>query len=164
MKKKLSLIISLLSTLSITACAHDDDIVPHNEPNANIVEQLPQMPDTSFFYEQRLFAPGDYGSSNWRIPAILCLDDGTLLIANDKRKYNESDLPQDIDVVSRRSTDNGRTWSEPVTIAQGSGVGHGYGDPGLVQCANGDIICTFAGGNGFWQSTVDSPIDRKSVV
>jgi len=63
------------------------------------------LSDSVFFYEQRLYAPGDYGSRNWRIPAICTLNDGTLLAVNDRRKHNEGDLPQDIDIVCRRSTD-----------------------------------------------------------
>ena len=114
--------------------------------------------DTSFFYRQRLYAPGDYNSTNWRIPAILALSDGSLLAVNDKRKYNEGDLPQDIDIVARRSTDNGRTWSEPVTIAAGQGVKKGFGDPALVVTEKGEVICAFAGGNGYFQSTEDDPI------
>lgn len=114
--------------------------------------------DTSFFYRQRLYAPGDYNSTNWRIPAILALSDGSLLAVNDKRKYNEGDLPQDIDIVARRSTDNGRTWSEPVTIAAGKGVKKGFGDPALVETETGEVICVFVGGNGLWQSTATDPI------
>ena len=119
--------------------------------------QDPQQQDALQCFEQCLFSPGDYSSANWRIPAILCLDDGTLLITCDKRKNNESDLPEDIDIVSRRSTDRGKTWSDPVTIAEGTGYKHGYGDAALVQCANGDIICVFVGGNGLWASTESDP-------
>ena len=114
--------------------------------------------DSVFFYEQRLYAPGDYGSRNWRIPAICTLGDGTLLAVCDKRKHNEGDLPQDIDIVCRRSTDNGRTWSPPATIAQGKGLKQGYGDPALVVCQNGDVVLTFVGGNGLFASTADDPI------
>ena len=114
--------------------------------------------DTSSFYRQRLYAPGDYGSANWRIPAILALSDGSLLAVNDKRKFNEGDLPQDIDIVARRSTDNGRTWSDPVTIAAGKGVKKGFGDPALVETGTGEVICVFAGGNGYFQSTEEDPI------
>ncbi|MBQ9509157.1 MAG: exo-alpha-sialidase [Bacteroidales bacterium] len=114
--------------------------------------------DTSSFYRQRLYAPGEYGSANWRIPAILALSDGSLLAVNDKRKFNEGDLPQDIDIVARRSTDNGRTWSEPVTIAAGKGVKKGFGDPALVETETSEVICAFAGGNGYFQSTEEDPI------
>lgn len=109
-----------------------------------------------------LFMPGDYGSKNYRIPALRVLQDGSILIANDKRKYNETDLPEDIDIVSRRSTDGGRTWSEPVTIIEGQGYGKGYGDPVLVQAADGTVICGFVGGSGLWGSTLDKP--QKSYI
>lgn len=110
-----------------------------------------------------LYAPGDYGSRNWRIPALRALPDGSLLAVNDKRKYNETDLPHDIDIVARRSTDNGRTWSEPVTIAEGKGFKKGFGDPALAVTADGsEIICVFVGGNGLWASTPDDP--QRSYV
>lgn len=118
----------------------------------------PPAADTIEYYEQCLFRPGDYGSANWRIPAICCLPDGTLLLTCDRRKYNETDLPEDIDIVSRRSTDNGRTWSEPVTIAKGTGKKHGFGDAALVVCENGDVVCVFVGGNGLFASTEADPI------
>lgn len=106
-----------------------------------------------------LYRPGDYGSANWRIPALLCLDDGSLLAVNDKRKYNEGDLPEDIDVVIRRSTDLGRTWSDPQNLIEGRGRERGYGDPALVLCPNGDVLCLLAGHNGYFQSTDANPID-----
>lgn len=114
--------------------------------------------DTAIFYRHRLYAPGDYGSANWRIPALCALPDGSLLAVNDKRKFNEGDLPQDIDIVACRSTDNGRTWSEPVTIVAGQGVKKGFGDPALVVTEKGEVICAFAGGNGYFQSTEEDPI------
>lgn len=126
--------------LTLWGCGHEQ---PEEEP---------------FFYEQRLYAPGDYGSANWRIPALCCLEDGSLLAVCDKRKHNESDLPQDIDIVVRRSTDKGRTWSEPTTLAEGQGVGQGYGDAAVAVAANGDVVCVYVGGNGLWQSTEANPI------
>ena len=89
---------------------------------------------------------------------MLCLDDGTLIATCDRRKADEGDLPHDIDVVMIRSCDNGATWSKPVTIAEGKGLGKGYGDAALVQCADGEVICTFAGAAGFWESTEENPI------
>lgn len=122
------------------------------EKDQPVVEEKP------FFFETRLYAPGDYGSTNWRIPAILSLPDGSLLAVNDKRKYNETDLPEDIDIVARRSSDKGRTWSEPVNIAVGTGVKHGFGDPALVTTTSGEVVCVFVGGNGLWASTESDPI------
>ena len=153
MKHYILTVAALLLVLSVAAC--------HKDPASTadtVSDTTAPVVDTAFFYQQRLYAPGDYGSTNYRIPAIICLEDGTLLAVNDTRKYNESDLPQDIDIVCRRSTDRGRTWSEPVTIARGSGVGHGYGDPALAVTADGDVLCAFAGGNGYFQSSAANPI------
>lgn len=105
----------------------------------------------------KVLGPGCYGSAGYRIPAIITLEDGTLLIATDKRKYNDADLPEDIDIIAQRSTDGGRTWSEPVTVIEGKGFNKGYGDAALVQGASGDIFCAFSGGVGLWASTLENP-------
>ncbi len=104
-----------------------------------------------------LFQPGDYGSRNYRIPAIITADDNSLVVLVDKRKYNETDLPEDIDLITRRSTDNGKTWSEPVTIAEGTGRFQGFGDPGIVKTKSGKLITVFVGGQGLWTSTPEKP-------
>ncbi len=111
----------------------------------------------------RLFAPGDYNSKNYRIPAIITAKDGSLVAMTDKRKNNEADLPQDIDVVVRRSTDMGLTWSEPVTVAEGKGYGKGYGDAALVMAKDGTLIATFVGGPGLWDGTPTNP-NRTYII
>ena len=141
------LILALLMLPAVCGC-HKPEI---EEPG------VPEE-DSIVYYEQCLYRPGDYGSTNWRIPAICCLNDGTLLAVCDKRKNNESDLPEDIDIVMRRSTDNGRTWSEPLTIAEGTGRKQGFGDAALVECENGDVVCVFVGGNGLFASSQADPI------
>ena len=79
-----------------------------------------------------LYQPGDYSSMNYRIPAVITAKDGSIVAVTDKRKFNEGDLPQDIDIVCNRSTDGGHTWSEPYTIALGTGYNHGFGDCALA--------------------------------
>lgn len=123
-----------------------------------------ELSDVTFFYSHRLYSPGDYNSKAWRIPALLCTDNGILLAINDKRKENSADLPNNIDIVCRRSLDNGRTWSEPEYIYQATGVNDGCGDPAIVQAANGDIICAYAGDNGTVQSTLEKPINSYIVI
>ena len=106
-----------------------------------------------------LYHPGDYGSANYRIPAVITAKDGSIVAVTDKRKYNEGDLPQDIVIVCNRSTDGGLTWSEPYTIALGTGVNHGFGDCALAW-SNDDngLIAVFVGGVGLWNSTPTNPI------
>lgn len=105
----------------------------------------------------KVLGAGDYGSAGYRIPAIVTLPDGTLLIATDKRKYNDADLPEDIDVIVQRSTDNGKTWSDPITVIEGQGFAKGYGDAALEVTPSGDVICVFSGGPGLWASTLENP-------
>ena len=106
-----------------------------------------------------LYLPGDYNSTNYRIPAVITAKDGSIVAVTDKRKYNEGDLPEDIDIVCNRSTDGGHTWSEPYTIAMGTGVNHGFGDCALAW-SNDDngLIAGFVGGPGLWYSTPSNPI------
>ena len=113
----------------------------------------------SLFTRTELYHPGDYGSMNYRIPGVIRAKDGSIVAVTDKRKFNEGDLPQDIDIVCNRSTDGGLTWSEPYTIAQGTGVNHGFGDCALAW-SNDDngLIAVFVGGVGLWNSTPSNPI------
>lgn len=104
-----------------------------------------------------LFSCGDGGSKSYRIPAIVTAMDGSLVTATDKRWTGSVDLPNPIDVVIRRSTDKGYSWSESVTIA-GIGTDTGFGDPALVvNRKNGDIICLFASDKGCFTSTATEP-------
>lgn len=63
-----------------------------------------------------VFAGGDSISKFYRIPAVVTLPDGTIVAVADRRLDSNADLPGRIDVVSRRSTDGGRTW-EAVPVA-----------------------------------------------
>ena len=106
-----------------------------------------------------IYQPGDYSSMNYRIPAVITAKDGSIVAVTDKRKFNEGDLPEDIDIVCNRSTDGGHTWSEPYTIALGTGYNHGFGDC-VLAWSNDDngLIAGFVGGVGLWSSTPSNPI------
>jgi sialidase-1 len=61
-----------------------------------------------------VYASGKDGYHTFRIPAIEVAPDGTLLAFAEARKFNAGDPGYDnneIDLVCKRSTDNGRTWS-----------------------------------------------------
>lgn len=108
-----------------------------------------------------LFTPGDAGSSNYRIPAIITAADGSLVTVTDKRWNGAGDLAAKIDPVVRRSTDNGKTWSAPVTIAN-FGAPTGAGDAALVMDrSTGNLICLLAADLGFFASTPTNPIKIK---
>lgn len=113
-----------------------------------------------FAYEEptvvTLFHPGDEGSKYYRIPAIVRAVNGSLISSTDKRKNNDGDLPNNIDVVVKTSHDGGLTWGPTKTIATGNPKG--YGDASLVVDRNtGNVICIFNGNNGFAPSTPSDP-------
>ena len=62
-----------------------------------------------------VYKSGEDGYKIYRIPAIETAPDGTLLAFAEARKYGGADPgfgKQDIDLVLKRSTDGGRSWSE----------------------------------------------------
>lgn len=112
----------------------------HNETWANGVER------------SLVYCPGDFDSKFYRIPAIVTAKDGSLVTVADKRIEHNGDLPAKIDIVSRRSTDGGKTWEPYVTVAAHDEVG-GCGDAALVvDEKTGDILAIFSHGNGLWQN------------
>lgn len=101
-------------------------------------------------YRSLVFNKGDYASGYYRIPAIETLPDGSLIAVADKRIDALSDLPGRIDIVCRRSTDNGRTWSAYTTIAEHDSIG-GYGDPALVyDPRHKQLVVVSTHGRGLW--------------
>ncbi len=100
-----------------------------------------------------VFNMGDFGSRFYRIPGLALAKDGAIIAVADRRIETMSDLPGKIDVVARRSTDNGRTWSQYIMVAEHDSTG-GYGDPAIVtDRRNGNIIVISTHGNGLWQQT-----------
>jgi sialidase-1 len=61
-----------------------------------------------------VFTSGEDGYHSFRIPAIETAPDGSLIALAEARKYSRADpghSDNDIDLVYRRSTDGGQTWS-----------------------------------------------------
>src|SRR5512140_2007777 len=70
-----------------------------------------------------VFVSGRDDYHTYRIPAIGVAADGSLIAFAEARKYNTGDPGsprQDIDLVYKRSTDNGATWS-PMTVLDDPG-------------------------------------------
>ena len=98
------------------------------------------------------YLPRDNGSRVYRIPAMVVADDGSIVVACDKRYDSHTDIGAGhvIDIVIRRSTDGGKTWGNPVVIAKGNPSNDatcGYGDPSLYKGKDGKIYCLYAAGN-----------------
>jgi sialidase-1 len=67
-----------------------------------------------------LFQSGTGGYALYRIPGLIVTSKGTLLAYSEARKTERGDWGT-IDIVLRRSTDGGATWSAPKVIAQVEG-------------------------------------------
>lgn len=125
------------------------------------------VPKFKLLYAPRYedFATSEEYSRYYRIPAITRASDGTLVALSDARKMHIHDVTNSIDVVSRRSSDNGKTWSDYVVIFQGSQNGtncynwKGYGDAAVASFANGTVIATAIHGFGLAGSSTDPATD-----
>ena len=78
-----------------------------------------------------LFVDGDNGVASYRIPALTVSNAGTLIAVADARVPRGGDLPNNIDLVMRRSVDLGDTWSAPAIIVDYPGM-EGAGDAALL--------------------------------
>lgn len=112
-----------------------------------------QQPSTTEPVRSMVMQPGDYGSKFYRIPALTLMPDGTLILVADARLNRMNDLPNEIDVVARRSTDGGRTWGPFITVVKHDSIG-GFGDPAIVtDRRTGDVLVISSHGNGTWDDT-----------
>jgi len=92
-----------------------------------------------YFEQQVLFkASQDPGYACFRIPVIVRTTNGTLLAFAEGRVNNCGDAG-DIDVVLKRSTDGGRTWSPLSVVNAGDGDTHGNPVP-IVDRTTGRIV------------------------
>ena len=73
------------------------------------------------------------GVSCYRIPAIVTAPNGDVVAAIDERVENCADLNgnKDINIVARRSSDNGKTWSEIETVIDFP-IGQSASDPSMI--------------------------------
>ncbi|MFE6484269.1 exo-alpha-sialidase [Streptomyces sp. NPDC057757] len=91
------------------------------------------------FEQQVLFkASQDPGYACFRIPAVVRTAKGTLLAFAEGRVLNCGDAA-DIDIVVKRSTDGGRTWSPLQVVNDGGGDTHGNPAP-VVDRETGRIL------------------------
>ena len=132
----------------------------------------PAFEVTVFLSEGAVLMPMDKGSLYYRIPSITVTTDGKRLVTlTDDRKNHNSDLPSHCYLVAQYSEDNGKTWSDPKTVAGTAETGgnYGHGDASIVTNRdNGEIvgIMTSAGtyGHGFFAGTSEQPPRWKTIT
>jgi sialidase-1 len=100
-----------------------------------------------------LFKSQTDGYNTYRIPAIITTLKGTLLAFAEGRKNSSSDTG-DIDLVMKRSEDNGRTWSELKVIR----------DDGPAVCGNPAPVQDKTTGKIYLLSTWNLGTDKESDI
>ncbi|MGP4044525.1 exo-alpha-sialidase [Streptomyces sp. 2A115] len=98
----------------------------------------PAAPETGFEQQVLFKASQDPGYACFRIPAVVKTTKGTLLAFAEGRVNDCSDAG-DIDIVLKRSTDGGRTWSPLQVVNEGAGDTHGNPAP-VVDRETGRIV------------------------
>lgn len=87
--------------------------------------------ETPFYTHTPAFVAGEAGVCEYRIPALVCTNEGTLLAACDARADKPGDAPNNIDLALKRSEDLGETWSD-VQILVDDGGDMAAGDPCML--------------------------------
>ena len=121
-----------------------------------------------------VFTSGSGGYHTYRIPAIIQSANGTLLAFCEGRKNSASDAG-DIDIVLRRSTDNGQTWGAMSVVQEEGGnatitignpvpvVDEATGKIHLLFCRDNDrVFYTFSTDNGAtWSARTEYTAELK---
>ena len=111
--------------------------------------------------------PLQSGKNYYRIPTLIQLTNGDLLAFADKRIGGVGDVPKSpIETVYKKSTNNGKTWSQETRISpQSTATNRSYGDGAYcVDRKTGNIICLVVGDQGFLHSTPNNPIRTRLII
>lgn len=99
----------LFTSMFTQACQKDDE----TQGNPTPVPPEEEVPSSEFNY---IYNQGTDGFELYRIPAIVKSKSNTLLAFAEARKARSNGDSGDIDLVVKRSSDNGKTWSKQITI------------------------------------------------
>lgn len=114
------------------------------------------------FRQKIIYRQGDQGSKWYRIPVIGTTSDNRLMTITDARWQHSEDLPNNISLVVKYSSDKGLTWTDSQQITKPNI--RGYGDAALViDRRTGTIVVLYNGQNGLWGSTPSNPM-RQFVL
>lgn len=140
MRKALAMSLMLVAALGLPAAASEPD-----------------------FEQQTIYRQGDFGYACFRIPAVVKAANNDVLAFAEGRVKDCGD-DENIDLVLRRSTDDGRTWGPLQLISKGNGETHGNpvpivsGEDGrivLVSTHNGPAPCPSGCDRDPWVQTSD---------
>ncbi len=126
-----------------------------------LVAKFKATNDVTLFY--------DDDEKSYRIPAIVTTSTGRIIAVSDYR-HNLDDIGRDnhgtgtmrIDLVARTSDDNGKTWSDVMTIAAGDNTKTGsyeraFGDAAIAAVGESVVVMSAAGDVLYPSATADNP-------
>ncbi|QHC14161.1 exo-alpha-sialidase [Streptomyces sp. GF20] len=132
---------------------------------ALLTATVPTAQGATADFTSQYIATAGTGSPHYRIPALTRTTKGTLLAAYDARP-TLADLPGNLGIVLRRSTDGGATW-QPQQIIRKDPAPQGYGDPSLlVDRETGRIFVFYAASvnQGFFGSATGNDENDPDVL
>jgi sialidase-1 len=97
------------------------------------IEEINEPETQELVFEDLFNAEAKENIACYRIPSLITAPNGDLIAAIDERVPSCADLrgSKDINIVQRRSTDNGRTWSEIETVVDFP-EGESASDPSMI--------------------------------
>ncbi|MDO5034249.1 MAG: sialidase family protein [Actinomycetaceae bacterium] len=118
--------------------------------------------------EQVIAEGGVGGFNNYRIPAIMQLNNGDVLISYDGRPVG-GDAPNPNSILQRRSMDGGATWGAQTFIHEGQKTAPklGYSDPSYVYDEEENLLFNFhvfSKDQGFWGSALGNDDADRNVI
>lgn len=124
MKRRRLLLTLALVLSAVTAMSQPSPAAASGSPSPHDLSVQATPATEPFFHEQVLYSRGEDGYFCFRIPAIVRSVNGTLLAFAEGRVSDCGD-DGDIDLVVKRSTDGGATWSPLEVVLEGNGETRG---------------------------------------
>lgn len=107
-------------------------------------------------YQYLAYSPDETYGHPYRIPAITTASNGDVIAAYDYRPCGNDIGSGEVDIMFRRSSDNGATWTNEVCIANGQGGNEnvfnvGFGDAAIVaDRESGNVLIMSVAGKQFF--------------
>lgn len=133
------ILLPCMGIVSLVACSK----ISHSDIRLTDSIRTPQTggPANDTLSRTVLFGNEMNGINFFRIPGLAKTKSGTLIAVADARINSNDDLPNNIDCIIRRSTDNGKTWSNIQTVLD---MGQdGVGDPSIIVDKITDTVWIF---------------------
>lgn len=113
---------------------------------------------SSEFPKYTVFCAGDDNVNSYRIPSLLTAKDGSLLVFCEARRESWQDKSR-TDIVVKRSTDNGKTWSALQDLTKGATGA--YMDPTPILDSTTGKVFLFT---TFWPTDDHSGASNRAIL